>query len=189
MKKLLITLCAILISNITLAQSVFDKFEDNDEVTTVVLNQRMFKMLASFDIDLDDPEDQKTLDAIKKVKSIKIFSTGNSQIASEMKTSVNKHIKSSKLDELMRIKDGDINVKFYVLEGKDEFHVKELLMYMTGLKEITKGEIEVNGKKRDVEAVIITLTGDIDLREVAKMTESIDMPGGEQLKKATKSKK
>ena len=189
MKKLVIILTLIVSSNFSFSQSVFDKFEDNDEVTTVVLNQRMFKMLASLNINSDEPETQATIDAIKKVTGLKVFTTGNEKIAAEMKRSVDKHIKTTKLDELMRIKDGDVNVKFYVLEGKDEDHVKELLMYMTGLKEITDGEIKVNGKKREVEAVIITLTGDIDLREVAKMTESIDLPGGDQLKKASKSKK
>jgi len=188
MKKLVIILTLVISNNISFSQSVFDKFEDNDNVTTVVLNQRMFKMLASLNIDSDDPDTKATLEAAKKVTGLKVFSTGDEKIASEMKTSVKQHIKTSKLDELMRIKDGDVNVKFYVLEGKDENHVKELMMYMTGLSEVTNGEIEVNGKKRDIEAVIITLTGDIDLREVSKMTQSFDLPGGNQLKKASKSK-
>lgn len=102
-----------------------------------------------------------------------------------MKSTVDKYLKSSALEELMRIKDGDQTVKFYVKEGKDENHVKELLMFVTGLKELTEGkDIEINGKKREIETVLLTLTGDIDLRQVSKITNQMDIPGGDQLKKA-----
>ena len=83
----------------------------------------------------------------------------------------------------MRIKDGGQTVKIYVKEGKDENHVKELLMFVNGLKEITAGEdITINGKKREIETVILSLTGDIDLRQISKLTEKMDMPGGKHLK-------
>jgi hypothetical protein len=39
-------------------------------------------------------------------------------------------------------------------------------------------------KKREFETVVMTLTGDIDLRQVSKITNQMDIPGGEQLKKA-----
>ena len=78
-------------------------------------------------------------------------------------------------------------MKFYVKEGKDENHVKELLMFVNGLKEMTKGQdITINGEKREFESVIISITGDIDLRELSKITNSMDLPGGDQLKKAEK---
>ena len=58
-------------------------------------------------------------------------------------------------------------------------------MFITGLKEMTKDQnIEINGKKREFETVVMTLTGDIDLRQVSKITNQMDIPGGEQLKKA-----
>jgi hypothetical protein len=87
----------------------------------------------------------------------------------------------------MRVKDGDQQVNFYVKEGKDENHVKELLMFISGLKEMTKGQnIEINGKKREIETVILSLTGDIDLRQISKLTNQMNMPGGDQLKKVNK---
>ena len=84
---------------------------------------------------------------------------------------------------------GNQTVNFYVREGKDENHVKELLMFINGLKEFTNGQdITINGKKREVETVLLTLTGDIDLRQISKLTSQMNMPGGEQLKKAGKTK-
>jgi len=62
-------------------------------------------------------------------------------------------------------------------------------MFITGLKELTKDQnIEINGKKREFETVVMTLTGDIDLRQVSKITNQMDIPGGEQLKKAGEKK-
>ena len=40
-------------------------------------------------------------------------------------------------------------------------------------------------KKREIETVLLTLTGDIDLRQVSKITNQMDIPGGDQLKKAS----
>ena len=90
----------------------------------------------------------------------------------------------------MRMKDGNQTVNFYVKEGKDENHVKELLMVINGLKELTKDEdIKINGKKREFETVLLSLTGDIDLRQISKMTEKMNVPGGDQLNKAGKKGK
>ena len=43
-----------------------------------------------------------------------------------------------------------------------------------------------SGEKREFESVLLTITGDIDLREISKLTNSMDLPGGDQLKKAEK---
>lgn len=186
-KKAVIALALIMAPVVTFAQSIFDKFEDHPDVASVVVNQKMFSMLASIDVDMDDPEDQKMMDMVKKITGLKVFTTDNAEVSADMKATVNKYLKSSDLEELMRIKDGDQTVKFYVKEGKDENHVKELLMFVNGLKEMTKGQdITINGEKREFESVLLTLTGDIDLREISKLTNSMDLPGGDQLKKAEK---
>ena len=85
----------------------------------------------------------------------------------------------------MRIKDGDQMVSMYIREGKDEFHVTELLMFVNGLKEITSYQnISINGEKRDIETVILFLNGDIDLRQISTLSEKMDVPGVKHFKKA-----
>lgn len=188
-KKVIVIIALIVAPMLSGAQSIFDKFEDMPEVASVIVNQKMFSMIASIDVDMDDPEAQEYMNMVKKITGLKVFTTGDDKISAEMKATVTKYLKSSDLEELMRIKDGDQTVKFYVKEGKDENHVKELLMYVSGLKEMTKGQdIEINGKKREFETVLLSLTGDIDLRQVSKITNSMDIPGGEQLKKASEKK-
>jgi hypothetical protein len=168
----------------TNGQGVFDKFEDMDGVTSVIVNQKMFKMLMDLQIQTDDPEAQEMVDMVGKITGLKVLTTGDEKISDDMNATVNRYLKSSNLQELMRIKDGEQTVKFYVKEGKDDNHVKELLMLVSGLKEITKGQdITINGKKREIETVLLSLTGDIDLRQVAKLTNKMNVPGGDQLKK------
>ncbi|SHH43971.1 DUF4252 domain-containing protein [Winogradskyella jejuensis] len=187
MKKVIVLIALIVAPILSFGQSIFDRYEDMDDVGTVILNQKMFSMLASIDIDLDNPEEQEFYNMVKKITGVKVFTTGNEKISADMNATVKKYLKSSDLEELMRIKDGAQTVKFYVKEGKDENHVKELLMFVNGLKEMTQGQnIEINGKKREIETVLITLTGDIDLRQVSKLANKMDLPGGDQLKKANK---
>lgn len=190
LKKLVLVLAIIASPMVSFGQGIFDKYEDMDGVTSVIINQKMFSMLASIGIEADNPEDQAFMDMAKKVTGLKVFTTGNEKTAADLNSTVKSYLASTKLEELMRMKDGNQTVNFYVKEGKDENHVKELLMVINGLKEMTKGEdITINGKKRDFETVVLSLTGDIDLRQISKMTEKMNVPGGDQLNKAGKAKK
>lgn len=189
MKKLVLIIAVALMSVTSYGQSMFDQFEDMDGVTSVVVNSKMFSMLANIEINTDDPESQAFVDMIKKITSLKVLTTGDAAISKQMNSKVKSYLSSSNLDELMRMKDGDQTVKIYVKEGKDENHVKELLMFVNGLKEMTAGQdITINGEKREIETVVLSLTGDIDLREISKLTEKMDVPGGKHLKKAGKDK-
>ena len=97
-------------------------------------------MLATMDVDMDDPEAQEFMEMAKKITGFKVFTTGDDKVSADMKATVDKLSKVFELEELMRLKDGEQTVKFYVKEGKDENHVKELLMFITGLKEMTEGQ-------------------------------------------------
>lgn len=187
MKKIVVIIALLLAPVLTFAQGVFDKYEDNEDVTSFMITQKMFRMLAQIDIDMDNPEDKEFFEMAKKITGLKVFTTGDTKISTDMKATVTKYLKSSKLEELMRFKDGAQTVKFYVKEGKDENHVKELLMFITGLKELTNGkDIEINGKKREFETLVLSITGDLDLRQISKIANKMNVPGGEQLKKASK---
>src|SRR5210317_2025712 len=190
MKKLAVILAIALAPIVTFGQSVFDKFEDMDGVTSVIVNQKMFKMLMDIQIQTDDPEAQEMIDMVGKITGLKVLTTGNEKISADMNSTVSNYLKSSNLQELMRIKDGDQTVKFYVREGKDDNHVKELLMFANGLKELTKDQdININGQKREIETVLLSLTGDIDLRQISKLTNKMNVPGGDQLKKVGEKNK
>ncbi|NAY90629.1 DUF4252 domain-containing protein [Muricauda sp. JGD-17] len=175
-KNILIFLIAVLPLS-AIAQSLFDKYEDYDEVTSVVVNKSMFNLLAKIDVEVDDPEAQDFMEIASSLKSLKVFTTDDAKIGAEMKSSVSSYLKSARMEELMRVKDKDANVKFYIKQGKDEDHVSELLMLVTGLK-----EMEADGRK--FETVLLSLTGDIDLNKINSLTKKMNLP--EELNKAGK---
>lgn len=177
MKKLIVLAVIALMSFGAYAQnSIFDKFEDMDDVTTVVVTQEAFKMLAKFKGGGEEGEEY--LDMVKGLTSFKVFTTENAGIASDMDKTISKYLNSAKLTELMRVKDKETNVKIYIRQGKDEDHVSELLMYVNGVGKYTK---EANPGMK-VESVIVSLTGDIDLNKIAELTEAHVPGSGKHLK-------
>jgi hypothetical protein len=181
MKKIIIVTLLVFLPLVTFGQDIFEKYEDSDQVTFVAMQPKMFQMLGKMSVSSDDPEAKDFFDLVNSVTSFKVITTENTTISEDIGSWVTTRLKSSSYEELMRVKDGESNVKFYVKEGKDDDHVKELLMFVTGLSD---KDIEVDG--RNLETVLLSLTGDINLQDIAKLTEKMDLPGGQQLKKAGK---
>ncbi|PHQ61682.1 MAG: hypothetical protein COC08_03975 [Maribacter sp.] len=181
MKKILLIVTMALIPLTGFSQSLFDKYEDLDNVSSVVISKGMFNLLSKIDVDVDDPEAQDFMDIAKSLNNLKVFITEDKAISADMKSSVDKYLKSAKLEELMRIKDKDTNVKFYIREGKDSDHVSELLMFVTGIKGV---DIDINGRK--LETVLLSLTGNIDLNKIGSLTKKMNLP--EELSKAGKNR-
>ena len=181
MKKILFVLLLAIAPYASQAQDIFDKYEDDDKVTFVAMQPKMFQMLAKMSVNSDDPEAQEFFDLVNSISSFKVITTEDASITKDVDLWVANRLKTSSFEELMRIRDGGSNVKFYVKEGKDADHVKELLMFVTGMKDM---DIDINGKK--METVLLSLTGDINLKSVSKLTDKMDLPGGDQLGKASK---
>jgi len=167
MKKIILSIAVVLMSITTYAQSsIFDKFEEMDDVSSVIVSKDAFKMLAKFKG--GGEEGQEYLEMVQNLDSFKVFTTENPEVAVKMATEIKKYLSSSKLTELMRVKDEGTNVKIYVRQGKDEDHVSELLMFVNGVGKYLKD----SGAPIEAESVILTLTGDIDLNKISKLTES-----------------
>ena len=180
MRKIILIIAIVLVPFMSNAQtSVFDQFDGNDDVTTISVSKKMFELMAKFGGGSEEAEEY--IDMIGNLDGLKVFTTENKSIASDMQSKVNKYLKSSNLSELLRVNDKDANVVIYIKEGRDEDHVKELLMFVNGIEKHA-GKIE----GRSAEAVIVSLTGDIDLNKIAELTESMNISGSEHLKKAKK---
>lgn len=171
MKKFLILTVMALLPLTGFSQSIFDKYEDLDNVSAVVVNKSMFNLLAKMDVDVDDPEAKEYMSMAKSLSGLKVFITEDAKISADMKVEVAKYLKSSSMEELMRVKDKDANVKFYIRNGKDDDHVSELLMLVTGIKNV---DVELNGRK--FETVLLSLTGDIDLNKIGSLTQKMNLP-------------
>ena len=185
-KSILIAVVALLMLPLSgIAQNVFNKYSDNENVTYVSMKPKMFQMLAKMDINTDDPESQEYINMVNSITSFKTMATDDKDISSDIVKWVKS--RSTSFEELMVVKDNGVNMTFYIKEGKDEDHVSELLMFINGLEAVTKNSnIEVNGKKRTVETVVISITGDIDLNQISKLANKMDLPGGDELEKKSK---
>jgi hypothetical protein len=178
MKKLTIIVALIMAPLLVSAQNQFDSFEDENDVTSVIVTKNMFKLLSKMDLDSQDPEAKEYLAMVDNLDNIKVFTTENPAVASKMDAAVAKYVANSKgLGELMRVKDDGKNIKFYSKEGKNENFVSELLMHLNG---------DVDGKKM---TVIMSITGNIDLKQISKLTSELNVPGSEELKNIKTNKK
>ncbi len=175
MKKLIITLVVVLVSSPFFAQSAFDKFDGQDDVTSVVVNKKMFELMSKVKIDASDKEAQQYQNLIKKLDQLKVFTTKSVRVEGEMKAAAEKYIKTAGLEELMRVNDKGRNIKIMVKSGSTDSKIRELLMFI----EAGKGE----------DTVLMSLTGDFDLSEISVLTDKMKIPGGDDLKKATKNRK
>lgn len=172
MKKLTMIFLLVIAPILTFAQSTaFDKFDGRDGVTSVVVNKKMFELMGSIKPDKGDKMQQQYLDLIKKLDMLKVFTTTNSKAVADMKTTVTNYLKSNPLEELMRVTDSGKTIKIYVKSGTKSSQVRELLMFMDG------------GTKDDT--VLMSLTGNFDLSEISILTDKMNLPGGNALKKAS----
>ena len=176
MRKSIVVLVIMLLPTFFFGQAAFDKFDGQDDVTSVIVNKKMFQMMGSVKMDNKDKETQQYLNLIKKLDNLKVFTTNSTRVTAEMKATSEKYMKSAGLEELMRVNDNGKNIKISVKSGSNDSQIKELLMFMEGS---SKGN----------ETVLMSLTGDFDLNEISVLTDKMKIPGGDELKKATKSKK
>ena len=175
MKKIIITILVALVFNTFFAQTAFDKYDGQDGVTSIVVNKKMFQMMSSVKVDANDKETQQYLSLIKKLDNLKVFTTTNTKLSADMKFTAEKYVKTAGLEELMRVNDGGKNVRILVKSGSTDNQVKELLMFIE------------NASKQN-ETVLMSLTGSFNLSEIAILTDKMKIPGGDDLKKATKGK-
>lgn len=177
MKNTIAIIAFLLVSNTFYAQqSVFDKFDGLDDVTSVLVTKKMFQMMGNVKMDAKDKETQDFIRMTKKLNNLKVFTTSNAKIKADMKATTEKYLATAGLEELMRVKEGTQNIRILVKSGAKETQVKELLMF-----------IEDGGAKN--ETVLMSLTGDFDLNELSVLTDKMNLPGGNVLSKGTKGSK
>lgn len=175
MRTIFLSVLFVLMASPLFAQGAFDKFDGQDDVTSVIVNKKMFEMMSKVKVDASDKEMQQYHRLIKKLDNLKVFTTKSSRVEAEMKATAERYMKTANLEELMRVNDNGRSIKILVKSGAKDTQIRELLMFIDG------------GKGED--SVLMSLTGDFDLNEISVLTDKMRFPGGDDLKKATKGKK
>lgn len=164
MKKIILNLVLLISPFLLIAQNtpvdeLFEKYSGKEGFTSVYITSYMFSMFA--DMETEDPELDEL---VKNLTGIKILATdetysGNANFYTEI---INK-LPLSKYKELMVIKEKDQDVKFLIHEKDGK--IIELLLIAGGKNE----------------NALISIQGNIDLKNISKLSKSMQIEGLEHL--------
>lgn len=169
MKKiLLIFIMTSLVSICSDAQNdaiakFFRQYENNDDFTTISISPKMFKMMSKVKWDDVTPAVKKTINQLTSFRMITTEKNG-AKLYSEAVQKLN----LGTYEEIMTIRDAGENVRFFAKESNNM--INELVMLV--------------GSKS--EFVLMSLTGVIDLNNIGKLGETLNVSGMENLKSIQK---
>jgi hypothetical protein len=147
----------------------FAKYQDDPEFTQVSVSSKMFSMFTNLEV--QKPEDKEILEAISKIKGLRILAKNDARNSRELYKEALAAIPKD-YEELMFVRDKDQDMKFLIKEtspGK----ISELLMVAAGNDDFK----------------MLSLFGDIDLKKVGKIGNKMSIDGLEKLHKLDKDEK
>ncbi|WP_258101990.1 DUF4252 domain-containing protein [Marinoscillum pacificum] len=168
MKKLFVTITILVASVVTYAQGTvvnkyFNQLAGDDKFTKVSISSKMFSLFT--ELEAGSEAEEEFLKAISKLKGLKIIASDSIGNAAKMYTQALKDVDAAGYDELMSVQDAEENMRFSIKESGGK--IEELLMV-------------VGGKKR---FVLLSLYGEIDLKNISKIAKGMNVGGLENLSK------
>ena len=181
MKKLFIRLLLLIFPFITSGQSIFEKFQNNKNVTSISITPKMFQMLGSMAISSNDPESMYLKEIINEIKSFKALITGSYDIINQMTKWVDSTAKTEHLDKIFTISEEKIEMNIY---AKDEQEIGGLKTILIFSKRFSIKQINSKNNSKKVEAFLLLVEGKISIENISKLIGKMNLPGSDQLKKA-----
>ncbi|MEX2233294.1 MAG: DUF4252 domain-containing protein [Cyclobacteriaceae bacterium] len=172
MKK--IVAIVVLMSTVNAANSqdviskFFTKYQDDETFTNVNISSKMFGLFT--EMDAETPEDKEVLEAISKLKGLKILAKQNARNSRELYKEALGLIPKN-FEELMSVRDKDKDVKFMIDENGGK--ISEMLMVVGGNEEF----------------MIMSLFGEIDLKQISRIGTKMNIKGLENLHNIDKQPK
>ena len=172
MKNLIIILVTVCMGYTANAQNdvvtkLFNDFYDDPNFTKVSVSSKMFDLFTN--IEPGDADEKEILDAISKLKGLKVVAADSVKDAKKLYTNAVKKISGNGYDELMEVKDAGEDMKFMIKETNGV--ISELVMVVGGKKAF----------------FILSLYGEIDLKKISKLSKSMNIKGMDYLKQLDKS--
>lgn len=175
MKKLVVMMMLALVATTgALAQSdaitkFFTKYQDDETFSQVTVSSKMFGLFTN--MEMEDPEDQEVLNAISKLKGLRILAKENTSDARKLYNEAMSLIPKKEYEELMSIRDKDKDMKFFIKEAGGK--INELVMVAGGYEDF----------------MVLSLFGEIDLKQVSKIGRKMDVDGLQNLERLKDGKK
>lgn len=148
----------------------FSKYQTDDSFSQVTVSSKMFSLFTNMDV--ESAEDKEVMDAISKLKGLRILGKQDARNARELYKEAFSLIPVKEYEELMSVRDKDKDMKFFIKENKSGT-ISELLMVMGG----------------NTEFMVLSLFGEIDLKQVSRIGKKMDVKGLENLEKMGDGKK
>jgi len=170
MKKIILTIAVLMLTVSTWAQNksidkIFDKYSGKDGFTTVVITKYMFGLFSN----IETSEDDEYMNMIKNLNDIRILTApSKGELGVDLYKEAMSVLPKKEYNVLMEVNDGEQDVKFLVKEEKDK--IVELLMIIGG----------------EDESVLMSISGVIDMKTIAKLSKSMNIDGMENLEKIEK---
>lgn len=168
MKKSTTIIVLMLLGSVTWAQDdaisqFFSKYNDDPDFTQVTVTSKMFGLFTHFEPEDEDQEAVKN--AISKITGLKILALEDTHRGKDLYDEAFKLIPKNDYEELMTMKEPDGELKFLIKEKDGK--IAELLMIKGGHENF----------------FILSLVGEIDLKEISKLSRHMDIDGFEHLRK------
>ena len=181
MNKIVFYYFLLTLPNLIVGQSIFEKYQNNNEVTTINISPKMFQLLGRMSIPNDDLESKELIKMVNGIRSFKVIITSSSDIIKEIKRSLDSISKKESLDEIVKLSEETIEIILYGKLGKQEGELKTLLMFSHGSSSETK---KTATKIKKSEGLLLQVTGEISLESFSKLINRMNLPGSNQFKKA-----
>ena len=168
MKKNFLVIGIMLLSLAGMAQGsviekYFNEYADNEAFTKVTVNSKMFSLFTELEGNSQDEE--AFLKAVSKLKGLKVLANDSSVDAAKLYLQACADIEKAGYEELMTVQDANEDMKFSILEKGGK--IEELIMVVGGTKNF----------------VMLSLYGEIDLKNISKIARSMKINGLENLNK------
>lgn len=167
MRILITSIILLILSTATLAQDdaiskFFPEFETSEDFTKITMSSKMFELFLHLEGQTE--EEKELIQTISKIKGMKVLALQSDQDDQAKALYKNALMRpSSDYESLMTVEDATNQMSFYIKETNGV--IAELLMIMGG----------------DTEFVVMSLSGDIDLNQIANLGRSMDINGMNQL--------
>ena len=181
MNKIVFCYFLLTLPNLIVGQSIFEKYQNNNEVTTINISPKMFQLLGRMSIPDDDLESKELIKMVNGIRSFKVLITSSSDIIKEIERSVESISKKESLDEILKFSEETIEIILYGKLGKQEGELKTLLMFSYGSSSETKKTVT---KIKKSEGLLLQVKGEISLESFSKLINRMNLPGSNQFKKA-----
>ena len=142
---------------------LFDKYADDEDFTKVTITSKMFSLFTEFEP--EDPETKELTAAISKLKGLKILASDSIANARRYFKDATTQVRKGNLEELMSVRDGKDDMLFMIQESGGK--ISELVMLVGGENKF----------------VAMSLYGEIDLKQISKISKGMKIDGMEYLEK------